>query len=66
MSFRNIAVNVKEKVAEHFKGISPDTLKGYFEAIDDSVNDAKESLNGYLGSNISRMLPGKKPYKVGE
>ena len=42
--FSAIAFNVKEKVAQHFKGISPDTLKGHFEAIDDSINDAKERL----------------------
>jgi len=26
--FETIAFNVKERVAQHFKGISPDTLKG--------------------------------------
>ena len=39
--FKTIAFNVKEHVAQHFKGLSPDTLKGYFEAIDGSIEDAK-------------------------
>ena len=46
--FETIAFNVKEKVTLHFKGISPDTLRGRFEAIDDSIEDAKQRLNsGY-------------------
>ena len=28
--FNTIAFNVKEKVAKHFKGLSPNTLKGHF------------------------------------
>ena len=50
--FKTIAFNVKEKVAQHFKGASPDTLRGYFEAIDDSINDAKERLKKELGLKI--------------
>ena len=50
--FKTIAFNVKEKVAQRFKGISPDTLKGRFEAIDDSIEDAKERLKRELGLKI--------------
>ena len=50
--FKTIAFNVKEKVAQHFKGALPDTLKGYFEAIDDSIEDAKERLKKELGLKI--------------
>ncbi len=41
---KTIAFNVKEKVAQHFKGIPQDTLKAYFEALDGSIEDAKERL----------------------
>ena len=50
--FETIALNVKKKVAQHFKGISPDTLKGHSEAIDDSIEDAKERLKRELGLKI--------------
>jgi len=50
--FETIAFNVKEKVARHFKGITPDGLKGHFEAIDDSIQDAKQRLKGELGLKI--------------
>ena len=47
--FRKIAFDAKEEVAQHFKGLAPDRLKGQFKAIDDSINDAKERLKGGLG-----------------
>ena len=50
--FETIAFNVKEKVAQHFKGIAPDILKGHFEAIDGSIEDAKERLKRKLGLKI--------------
>ena len=50
--FETIAFNIKEKVAQHFKGITPDSLKGHFEAIDDSIEDAKERLKGELGLKV--------------
>ena len=50
--FKTIAFNVKEKIAQHFKGGSPDTLRGYFEAIDDSIDDAKERLKKELGLKV--------------
>jgi hypothetical protein len=31
-ALKKIALNVKEKVAEHLKGISPDALKDHFNA----------------------------------
>ena len=54
--FKTIAFNVKEKVAQHFKGISPDTLKGHFEAIDDSIEDAKERLKRELGQKYEESF----------
>ena len=51
--FETIAFNIKEKeVAQQFKGITPDSLKGHFEAIDDSIEDAKERLKGELGLKV--------------
>ena len=50
--FETIAFNVKEKVAQHFKGLSPDTLKRCFEAIDGSILDAKQRLKKELGLKI--------------
>ncbi len=47
--FETIAYNIKEKVTEHFKGIPPDVLKGHFEAIDGSIEDARERLKRELG-----------------
>lgn len=47
--FKTIAFNVKEKVAPHFKLVSPDMLKGHFEAINGSIEDAKERLKRELG-----------------
>jgi hypothetical protein len=42
--FQMIAFNVKEEAAQHFKGLSADRLKMYFDAIDDSINGARARL----------------------
>ena len=34
-----MGVTVRQKIAQHFKGIGPDTLKGRFEAIEDGINN---------------------------
>jgi hypothetical protein len=47
--FEKIAFDVKEKVAQYFKRITPDKLKDYFKVIDDSIEDAKQRLKGELG-----------------
>ena len=43
--FETIAFNVKEKVAQHFKGATPD-IKGHFEAIDIQSRMLKNGLRG--------------------
>ena len=44
-----IAFNVKEEAAQHFKHLSADRLKMYFDVLDDSINGAMERLKRELG-----------------
>jgi uncharacterized protein YbjQ (UPF0145 family) len=57
-----IAFNVKEEAAQHFKDLSADRLKMYFDALDDSINGAMERLKrepGHLDQPLLgfRRLP---------
>jgi hypothetical protein len=47
--FEMVAFNVKEQLADHFKGLPPSIIRGRFEAIQEGIENAKRRLINELG-----------------
>ncbi len=59
--FEMIAFNIKERVARHFKGVPPDTLKGHFKAVESRPGEAAgASLSSVIGHRQSCLSANPK------